>query len=57
LIPGVSWIDLRVDLPSKPDVALAVDVSGLGLREPLARFLKRHKGKTVTELGNLEVDF
>jgi hypothetical protein len=57
LIPGVSSIDLRVELPGKPDVMLAVDVPDIRRRAPLARFLKKHKGKTITELGELEVDF
>jgi hypothetical protein len=56
LIPGVSSIDLRVELPDKPDVKLTVDVE-IGLSEPLARFLEKHLGKTITEIGNLDVDF
>jgi hypothetical protein len=58
LASGTTSVDLHVSLAgSKQDKLLAVDVRDPGLRKPLAQFLGRHKGKTITELGNLDVDF
>jgi len=57
LIPGEMSVDLRVARPGRPEETLAVDVKDIGIREPLARLLKRHKGKTITELGELPADF
>ena len=46
-------VDLWVLHHGKFEVLLAVDVLDARLREPVARFLEKHKGKTITELGNL----
>jgi hypothetical protein len=54
---GATSVDIQVTPRSGPDVLLAVDVLDPDLREPLARFLKKHKGRTLAELGNLDVDF
>jgi hypothetical protein len=56
LVPGVTSIDLWVVYHGKFEVLLAVDVLD-ARREPVARFLDNHKGKTITELGNLDVNF
>jgi hypothetical protein len=57
-IPGEMSVDLRVARPGgRPEEPLAVDVKDIAIREPLARLLERHKGKTITELGELPADF
>jgi len=57
LIPGRSSIDLWVVHRDKYEVLLAVDVLDAHLRGPVAHLLEKHRGKTIMELGNLEVDF
>jgi hypothetical protein len=57
LVPGIGSIDLRVAHPGKRPVPTAIDLLDVSLRERLFHFLKNHKGKTITELGNLDVDF
>ena len=58
LASGTTSVDLHVALAgSKQDKLLAVDVRDPDLRKPLEQFLRRHKGKTITELGTLDVDF
>ena len=54
---GAISVDIHVAPRSGPDVLLALDVLDPDLLEPLARFLREHKGRTLAELGNLKVDF
>ena len=59
LIPGEMSLDLRVASPGQPELRLllSLDVKDMGIRQPLARLLEKHKGKTIAELGELCADF
>lgn len=54
---GATSVEIQVAPPGGPDVLLVVDILDANLRQPLARFLQNHKGKTIMGLGNLDVDF